>query len=201
MDMVDFGPNGSVLTNGDKSEADRSTYVVNPVAKFKRIGLASFLCGMAACILVTLIGAMFLFLGFQISSLFGYDAGRLFNDGGLLQGIGFATLMSALNWYVAYFTVPAAWLALALSLGRFPRRGIVRPQPYYRWGAIWGAILVGGTTGIASFMLSQTNMVTAVGGLLMGVLIGGTAGIVCGAIFRSIVRPAEQVKQIHVDVF
>lgn len=199
--MVEFGSNGTVLPGDDTASKSGATYAVPTIAKFKRIGLASFLGGMAACILVTLIGLILLFLGFQVSSMLGRDADIIFSEEGLLQGIGFATLMSAMNWYVAYFTVPAAWLAIALSLGRFPRRGIVNPQPYYRWGAIWGAFLVGSTTGIACFLLSSMNMITATSGFLTGATIGAVAGLVCGAIFRGIVRPAEQVKKIQVDVF
>ena len=199
--MAEFGPNGTIVSSHGVVADVTDSYVVPTIAKFKRIGLASFLCGMAACILVTLIGAILLFLGFQISSAFGRDAGMVFADQGFLQGIGFATLMAAMNWYFAYFTVPAAWVAIAFSLGRFPRRGIVSAPPYYRWGAIWGAILVGGTTGISCFLLSSMNLVTAISGLFTGALIGAVAGLVCGAIFRGVVRPAEQVKQIQVDVF
>lgn len=197
--MVEFSLNEPAPSSATESTA--AAYEVPTIAKFKRIGLASFLCGMAACILVTLIGAAMLFLGFQIADLFGRDAGLMFGDDGLLQGVSFATIMSAMNWYFAYFTVPAAWVAIGLSLGRLPRRGIVHSQPYYRWGAIWGAILVGGTTGIASMMLARMNVLTGFSGFLTGALIGGVAGLICGAIFRGIVRPAEQVKQIRVDVF
>ena len=199
--MVEFGPNGAVLTNQQASNLEQTAYTVPVIAKFKRIGLASFLCGMAACVLVTLIGLVLLFLGFQVSSLFGQDAGLIFADQGFLQGIGFATLMSAMNWYFAYFTVPAAWIAIGFSLGRFPRRGILHPLPYYRWGAIWGGFLVGSTTGSASFLLTNMNPVTALSGFFTGALIGSAAGLICGAIFRGIVRPAEQVKHIQVDVF
>ena len=134
--MVELGPDP---TSRGKLAVD---YTVPTITKFKRIGLAGFLCGMAACILVTLIGVTFLFLGFQISDLLGRDAGLIFSEHPFLQGIGFATLMAAMNWYFAYFTVPAAWIALAASLGRFPRRGIIRPLPYYGWGGIWGGLLV-----------------------------------------------------------
>ncbi|MEM7329723.1 MAG: hypothetical protein AAF437_13355 [Pseudomonadota bacterium] len=199
--MVEFGPNGSVSASVGPNDTAHASYTVPTIAKFKRIGLASFLCGMAACIMVTLIGAILLFLGFQVSSAFGQDAGLIFSNQGILQGIGFATLMAAMNWYFAYFTVPAAWIAIALSLGRFPRRGIVHPLPYYRWGAIWGSLLVGGTTGIACFFLSDMNMGAATSGFTTGAVIGAIAGFGCGAIFRGIVRPAEQVKQIRVDVF
>lgn len=199
--MSEFGPNGIVMPTPDGPNAYRPDYAVPAVAKFKRIGLASFLCGLAACILVTLIAAVILFLGFQIASMFGQNAGVVFDNEGFLQGVGMAVFMSALNWYLAYFTIPAAWLAIAFSLGRFPRRGIVRPAPYYRWGAIWGGILVGGTTGLMSLLFSSMNWLTALGGLLTGAVIGALAGAICGAIFRGIVRPAEQVKRIQVEVF
>lgn len=199
--MAEFGPNGTVLPNTPTVSAPASSYTVPTIAKFKRIGLASFLCGMAACVLVTMIGMILMFLAFQIGGLFGRDVGLVFADDGVLQGIGFATLMSAMNWFFAYFTVPAAWVAIGFSLGRFPRRGIVHAAPYYRWGAIWGALLVGGTTGVSSFIVTEANLLPAVSGFFMGALIGAAAGLVCGAIFRSIVRPAEQVKQIQVDVF
>jgi len=195
--MAEFGDDGRM-----RSPAPRSGYTVETKAKIKRIGLASFLCGIGACFSVALIGVTLLFLAFQISDLFGTDAGIVFNQSGILQGMGMAVLMSAMNWYFGYFTVPAAAIVLALSLGRFPRRGITRPVPYYRWGAIWGAILVGGTTGIASYFIpTEAQMTTAIGASLAGAAIGATAGLFCGAIFRGIVRPAEQVRQIQVDVF
>lgn len=199
--MSEFGPNGTVIPSSSEGHDHMPDYAVPAVAKFKRIGLASFLCGLAACILVTLIAAALLFIGFQTASVFGQNAGVVFDNEGFLQGVGMAVFMSALNWYLAYFTIPAAWLAIAFSLGRFPRRGIVRPAPYYRWGAIWGGLLVGGTTGFMSLLFSSMNWFTALGALLAGALIGASAGAICGAIFRGIVRPAEQVKRIQVEVF
>lgn len=199
--MSEFGPNGTVIPASSGGHDRMPDYAVPSVAKFKRIGLASFLCGLAACILVTLIAAALLFIGFQTAGIFGQNAGVVFDNEGFLQGVGMAVFMSALNWYLAYFTIPAAWLAIAFSLGRFPRRGIVRPAPYYRWGAIWGGLLVGGTTGFMSLLFSSMNWFTALGGLLTGALIGASAGAICGAIFRGIVRPAEQVKRIQVEVF
>ena len=198
--MTEFGENGVVLPGAAQSHLSPN-YTVPTRAKFKRIGLASFLCGLAACMLVTLIGAILLFLGFQVTALFGSEAGIVFADEGILQGMGIATFMAALNWYFAYFTVPAAWVAIGFSLGRFPRRGIVHPLPYYRWVVIWGGMLVGGTTGIATFFVSEANWITTLSGGAMGALIGAAAGFVCGAIFRGIVRPTEQVKRIQVDVF
>ncbi len=177
-------------------------YAVSTITKFKRIGLASFLCGIGACFSVALIGIILLFLGFQGADLLGRDASILFDQNGFLQGTGMAVVMSAMNWYFGYFTIPAAALVLAFSLGRFPKRGITQPLPYYRWGAIWGAILVGGTTGIAAYFIPSDNRdLAAFAAALTGSAIGSAAGLICGAIFRGIVRPAEQVRQIQVDVF
>lgn len=199
--MTEFGPNGTVLGSTPTLPGSGAGYSVPAKVKFKRIGLASFLCGLAACILVALIGGILLFLVFQTAGTFNANLDSVLFQGGVLQGVGFATLMAAFNWYFAYFTIPAAWLALFLSIGRFPRRGILEPMPYYRWGGIWGAFLVGSTTGIASFLLSSMDSLVLIGGLLTGFAIGGAAGVICGAIFRAIVRPAEQVRKIQVDVF
>lgn len=189
-----LNPSGSVLAGPD--------YSVPTKSKFKRIGLASFLCGIGACISVALIGIIFLFFGFQTADLLGRDASLLFGESGFLMGIGMAVVMSAMNWYFGYFTIPVAAIVLAFSLGRFPRRGIAYPGPYYRWGAIWGAILVGGTTGIAAYFIANDGHgIAALGAFLTGAVIGALAGLICGAIFRGIVRPTEQVRQIQVDVF
>ena len=194
--MTEFGGQNHIAIS-----LSQAGYTVPTRVKYKRIGLASFLCGMAACISVTLIGILLLFVGSQILPLLGLNTDLWMLEPGVAQGLAFATVMAAMNWYVAYFTVPAAWIALGLSLGRFPRRGIVHAAPYYRWGAIWGAVLVGGTTGLLSFFLSDRILSAALGGLLAGFMIGGLAGFICGAIFRAIVRPAEQVRKIQVDVF
>ncbi|MEL7043226.1 MAG: hypothetical protein AAGL90_17030 [Pseudomonadota bacterium] len=198
--MVDFGPNGTVMTAQTEAMTDGS-YRVPADAKIKRIGLASFLCGVAACMLVSLIGVGLIFMSYQVSGVIGWNVDSIFADDGFFEGAGFATLMAAMNWYFAYFTVPAAWIAIGFSLGRLPHRGILHPLPYYRWGAIWGAILVGVTTAGFSFMMSTNSIMTAVGGGLTGMLIGAVAGVFCGALFRAIVRPAEQVRTIQVDVF
>ena len=197
--MAEFGDTAPSPTPAPTAQAG---YAVPTKTKFKRIGLASFLCGIGACFSVALIGVILLFLAFQIADLFGNSAEVIFGESGLRQGIGMAVLMAAMNWYFGYLTVPAAAIVLALSLGRFPRRGITRPLPYYRWGAIWGAVLVGGTTGIAFYFIpGEAQQIAALSAFLTGACIGAVAGLICGAIFRGIVRPAEQVRQIQVDVF
>ena len=201
--MVEFGPNGSVIGPAPNAGPDpNSGYTVATNTKIRRIGLASALCGIGACFLVALIGVILLFLGIQTADLFGQDADMIFGTSGFLQGIGMAVLMSAMNWYFGYFTIPGAARARGVSIGRFPARGITDPAPYYRWGAIWGAILVGGTTAIASaFIPSEGERMVILGAAVGGGLIGAAAGFICGGIFRGIVRPAEQVQRIQVDVF
>ncbi len=195
--MVEFGDNGTVV-----SDLSASGYTVSTNTKFKRIGLASFLCGIGACFSVALIGVILLFLAFQSAELLGRDASLIFDENGFLQGMAMAVVVSAMNWYFGYFTIPAAAIVLAFSLGRFPRRGITAPMPYYRWGAIWGALLVGGTAGIAAYFIPNDSKQLAMAGAMMtGAAIGAAAGMICGAVFRGIVRPAEQVRQIQVDVF
>lgn len=198
--MAEFGPNGAVIPSA--KPATDIGYAVNTHTKIKRIGLACALCGVGACLLVALIGVTLLFLGFQTAALFGQDASVIFGGSGFLLGVGIAVVMSAMNWYFGYLTIPAAAFALAFSIGRFPRRGITAPAAYFRWATIWGAILVGGTTGIAATLVpSEGNIYVTLGAAMMGALIGAVAGAICGAIFRGIVRPAEQVQRIQVDVF
>ncbi len=169
--------------------------------KFKRIAMASFLCAVAACILVSLIGLLVAFTYMQVTALIGIESGDSFDERGLFSGAAIAVMMSAMNWYVGYITVPAAWLALGLSLGRFPRRGIFAPMPYYRWGMIWGSILVGATTAIASALLLSIEFSLILGAGATGAAIGAIAGGLCAWLFLAIVRPAEQNKQIDVSAF
>jgi len=190
--MTDFAPNQSSI-------APEPSYQVQTKAKLKRVALASFLCAIAACITVSLIGLVILFIYTQLMSVIA--PGSNFPSSGLLSGAGMAVLMAALNWYFGYITIPAAWLFLGLSLGRFPRRKIVSAKPYYKWGAIWGAVLVGATTAIAAGFLIDAQITAIIGALITGSLIGGLSGLVCGWLFLAIVRPAEQVRQIEVDVF
>ena len=64
--MVEFGN-----TPNTPTQLPLSAYAVPTNTKFKRIGLASFLCGISACFSVALIGVILLFLGVQIAGLFG----------------------------------------------------------------------------------------------------------------------------------
>jgi len=114
----------------------------------------------------------------------------------LAEGAQIAFIVAAMNWVLFFITIPAAWLVLGLSIGRMPRREITRPAPYLRWGAIWGAILVGTTTTI---LASSEGAIGAMGALIAGACIGGLAGTACGGIFLAIVKPRQQQGSTAVD--
>ncbi len=207
--MVQFGPNGTVTGSASASSSAPSSYSVPTKGKLKRVALACFLCGVAACISVAIIAVVVFFTYSTIVSVTGLS-GNAFSVGqGFLGGASIALGMSAMNWYFFYITIPAAWLALGLSIGRLPRRGITNAAPYYRWGVIWGAILVGATTTFFSITLGggfdpSFNRATPsfiAGASLTGLAVGAVAGALCGGLFLAIVRPAEQVRRIQVDVF
>ncbi|WP_340691756.1 hypothetical protein [Hyphomonas sp.] len=164
----------------------------------KRIKLALFLSALAACLGVSLIGGIGLALFFLVQSFIGFDRVSVFDSsfaGGVMTGLQ----LSAMNFFLFLITVPAAWAALGLSIGRMPHRGIAARRPYLRWGAIWGAILVGVTTGFFSFMGGGLAM--CLGALLAGASVGALAGIGCGFLFYAIVRPAEQLRDVDISVF
>lgn len=200
--MTEFGDNGTVVSDGGSPRRRPGYRLAKP--KLKRVGLACFLCGVAACVSVALVAFAIGFLVSITRSLLGVD-GALIGDEGFWAGAGVALLLSAMNWWLFYITIPVAWLALGLSIGRFPRRGITRPLPYYRWASIWGAILVGGTSLLFSsasfFGRSNPELSFTVGAGFLGIMIGALAGLSCGWLFLAIVKPAEQVQQINVDVF
>ena len=200
--MVQFGENGVVSAPRIEPSAMANYSVAKP--KLKRVALACFLCGVAACVSVALVAFAIGFGVSVIGGIVGLDDIR-FNGDGFWSGAGLALLLSAMNWWFFYITVPAAWLVLGLSIGRFPRRGVTRPLPYYRWASIWGAILVGCTclffSGANLFGRSGGDITFTVGAAFGGTLIGAIAGLACGWLFLAIVKPAEQVRQINVDVF
>lgn len=200
--MAEFGPNGTVITAPTAAD-----YTIS-APKLKRVGLACFLCGIAAslCVALVAVGLGLVSNLFGLFTDFGVDA---FDGQTFWSGAAFSVFISALNWWIFYFTIPAAWLAIGLSIGRLPHRGITHAGPYYRWAGIWGAVLVGGTclffSGIVgwgnSFATTSGAFAYVVGATSTGLLIGAIAGVICGALFRAIVRPATQVKRIQIDAF
>jgi len=193
--LTEFGPNGVVLNHDERTARG---YVSVEKPRIRRVLLACFLCGIAASVSVALIAVLIAFVSSTISAAFGVTLSLETNDGGLLAGAIIAVMMAAFNWYLFYIIVPITWLVLAFSLGRFPRRGVVRHMPYYRWGGIWGALLVGGTTGLFGAMMNNGS---GLGALLTGIIIGGLAGVLCASLFLAIVRPKKQVGMPETDVF
>lgn len=201
--MPEFGANGAVISNAP-------VYASAETPKIKRVLLAIFLCGIAACISVAIISAAIIFVYWLIVSYVfsglqeyvGVDAE------GFGMGLAVAVLGGAFNWFFFYLTVPAAWIALGFSIGRFPRRRILHRGPYYRWGAIWGALLVAVVTTFFSGVFSAENttggeswMAASVGGFAGGASIGAAGGLVCAWLFLLIVRPAKQLEEADVEAF
>ena len=166
--MPDFGPNGAVV-----AESTRDYAVADEKPKIRRVALACFLCSLAASIAVALIAALAAFLFTSIAAAIGAPPSQFGQQDGFMAGAFIAVMMAAFNWYLFYIVVPVTWLVLSFSIGRFPRRAIARPGPYYRWGAIWGAVLVGGTTGFFGLAMEAGS---GLGALVTGAAIGAAAG-------------------------
>jgi hypothetical protein len=166
--------------------------------RVKRVKLALLLSSMAACVGVAIVGFILMSLSFMIIGLAGQSPGLAVGAGDFRGGALLAAQLSAMNFILFFVTVPAAALTLGLSIARFPHRGITGRAPYLRWGAIWGGVLVGGTTGAFGLFGGAAS---AIGALLCGVAIGGIAGTFCGFLFHAIVQPARQLTEMDVSVF
>ena len=166
--------------------------------RFKRIKTGLLLASLAACLGVTLLGAVCTGLSSMMGGLFGAAMNSGLRNDGFISGIYGGMQLATYNFILFFITVPAAWLALGLSIGRMPYRGIVRRTPYVRWGSIWGAILVGSTTGIFGLI---GGVISGLGALLSGGMIGAVAGAGCGLLFHAIVKPANQLSDVDVNVF
>jgi hypothetical protein len=195
--MTEFGQNGEVV--GPNHPAFPADYrALGPDRKIRRVKLGLLLSSLAACLGVTLIGLV-------VTFVFGVLEGvgllpTMFDrpNGGFVMGIQMAAMMALFNFILFFVTVPAAWLAMGLSIGRFPHKGITARAPYLRWSSIWGALLVGGTTG--GFGVTA-SLLTGLGAALTGACIGALAGLLCGLLFLAIVKPAEQLHQADINVF
>lgn len=188
--MVTFGENGRVDLSGRAEQRAYSQARNRP--KIRRVAIATILCTLAASILVALLAGIVAFVGAMILRLVGLTPTAAGNSEGFLGGASIALMMAALNWFVFYIVLPVTLVVFSLSLGLFPSRGIAAPAVYYRWGAIWGAILVGGTTGFFGFALSAA---AGFGALLTGGTIGILAGLTCARLFLIIVQPARQLDE------
>lgn len=167
--------------------------------QFKRIKLGLFLSSLAACLFVTIIGTVCTRILFLIMGITGAAMNySMLGGGGFIGGMSGAFQLASYNFLLFFINVPAAWLALGLSIGRLPYRGIVRRLPFIRWGSIWGAILVGGTTSLFGFL---DSIPSGIGAMIGGIFVGAIAGALCGWLFHAIVKPANQLTDVDVNVF
>lgn len=185
------------MTQGPEPAETLPTYATSPRPKrVKRVWLATFVSALAACLSVTLIG--FILMGVT-QSLFGIiGTGLNIGQGSFSGGMQMAMVLASYNFFLFFITVPAAALVLGLSVGRFPHRGILALTPYLRWGAIWGAVLVGTVTGVFG---SFGGSASAFGAFLTGCGIGALAGTLCGFLMHRIIDPVRQLTDVDVGVF
>lgn len=196
--MVEFGPHGAVVES-DGTVPERDYAVPDKKPKIRRVLLACFLCGICASISVALIAALTAFVFSSATSMLGMAPAEFGERSDFMSGAFMAVMMAGFNWIVFYIVIPVTWVILFLSIGLFPRRGILRHAPYYRWGAIWGAVLVAAPTGILG--ISAESQDAFMGALLTGLAIGCAAGLLCASLFLAIVRPQRQLGKLATDVF
>lgn len=186
------------MTQGPEPADTLPAYATSPRPKrVRRVWLATFVSAFAACLSVTLLG--YILSGLLQAVFFAFGLGSLMlGREGFISGFALAMQISAVNFILFFITVPAAALALGLSVGRFPHRGITARIPYLRWGAIWGAILVGGVT----FALGMFGgVLSSLGALCGGVMVGAIAGTFCGFLMHKIIDPVRQLTDVDVNVF
>lgn len=164
--------------------------------RIKRVKLALLLASLAACVSVAILGFVLMGLMEVFSAVARVRA--VSGENGFFSGAMLAFQLSALNFFIFFITVPAAAIALGLSVGRMPQRGITRRLPYLRWGAVWGAVLVGTTTSLFGALGGGLSFA---GALLAGLCVGALAGLLCGLIFHAIVNPEKQAGKMDVSVF
>lgn len=186
------------MTGEAESESQLPAYATSPrPRRVKRVKRAVLVASFAACLCVTLLGYILLGLMELAFGILGFGDLAV-GQSGVLGGAQMALQLSALNFFLFFITVPAAALALGLSIGRFPYRGITAQLPYLRWGAIWGAVLVGGTTFVFGLF---GGLASAAGALMAGGLLGALAGTVCGFLMHLIIAPARQLTEMDLSVF
>lgn len=164
--------------------------------RVKRVKLALLLASLAACVSVSILGFVLMGLMDAFGTLARIRA--VSGDNSVFSGALLAFQLSALNFFIFFLTVPAAAIALGLSIGRMPHRGVTALSPYLRWGGIWGAILVGATTSLFGMLGGALSFA---GALLGGVSLGALAGVICGLIFHAVVNPSKQASELDVSVF
>lgn len=166
--------------------------------RVKRIKLALFCASTASCVSVSVIGGLMLGVLGVAGNVTGQDLGTTAAQGGPAGGALLAAQLAMLNFILFFLTIPAAAIAMSVSIARLPRRGITARKAYLRWGGIWGALLVGLTTAVFGLFLDGA---AGFGAFVTGGLIGGLAGVFCGFLFHAIVRPARQLSQEDISVF
>lgn len=160
--------------------------------QIQRNKLALFASALTACAAVSAVG----FLSVFLLTLVTQDDGISKND--FLAGMQMASQISAVNFFLFFINIPAAFVGLAVTLGRKPYALKVEPLGYYREAAIVGAVLVGG---ICSLIGLAQSALGAFGGMFWGGMIGAASGCCCAGVYRLIVRPDRQINHVDPEIF
>ena len=201
--MTEFAPNGAVIASTDRAETDFARRNRERETKVRRVGLACFLCAISASVLVSAFGILA-----AIILTNGFRGGDITSDAGFAAGAMLGAFMAAGNWVMFYVTIPLSWIAIGLSIGRFPEKRIRETGAYLRRGVILGAATVGIVCSLLVPLVALSGssslnsaLPLALGGLFMGSLIGAAAGYCCAGLFTLIVRPKSQIPAIDALVF
>ena len=194
-----------------RAAAEADDYLSPHPGKVKRLWLASLLGALAAVLLVALCALVIGVFVSLVGNILTDASGSLFeggfgNNSPFLMGMVGAFFAALFNWYVFWITIPVTTLVLRFTIGRFPKRRISRPGPYFRWSAIWGALLVILPSLFAGYVIAGTSFDATqqgtdgsriaqamLGAALAGGMIGAASGIGVGGLFLLIVKPAKQL--------
>lgn len=113
-------------------------YAIARPHRVKRVKLALFLSSLAACVGVAIIGFLTMAAGLIALGIAGHNGGLAIGNSDFGGGALLAAQLSSMNFVLFFVTVPAAALALGLSIARFPGRGITGVTPICA-GARYGA--------------------------------------------------------------
>lgn len=182
-----------------------------PNLYIRRNKLACFISSLFAILAVSLsallIGWIMMLIGYLTGQDFKFQNFSTSGQPPFFEGFGAAILFSLINFYVFFITIPVTWFILSQMTGRLAHRAITDKWVYFRMTMFCGMIVTVGFCSLPiliSFTYTVDQIVSGLGCLLGGTIIGAIAGLLTGMIFYVIVRPDSQLSILSTqtaDVF